>query len=417
MDASVSVSTAATAVGAALATSLGLLLLVGSADSREEDLPRTTVPPIDGVARTLLTKIPRGWPRFIGNTPMVRIASVSEETGCEILGKAEMWNPCGSSKDRIALRAVCDAIACGKLRPGGTVIEGTSGSTGISLARLCRFLGLRCEVFVQDDASADKIASLERSGATVVKVKAQSIVSSEHYVNQARRRGLDPGCFFVDQFETCSNLRAHEDTTGPEILQQTRGRVDAFVMGAGTGGMLAGVSRFLKRRLKPEDATSSKAPPPTDGDDLASRLRAAISRSGVAVVLADVTGSALYHRVQHGVAYATQQSERRVRRHRYDTIVEGIGLDRVTSNMRRALVDAAQLVDDRDAVDMSRRLARDDGLFVGSTSAVHVEAARRVALALGPGHTIVTVLCDSGERHTSRFWSDEFLRSCGILTE
>jgi len=385
-------------------------------------LPPTTVPPADDIAKAMLVRAGRAWPSLVGKTPLIRIACLSEETGCEILGKAEHLNPGGSPKDRVVFRAVCDAVALGKLRPGGVVVEGTSGSTGISLAALARCMGLRCEVFVQDDASGDKVAALRRLGAAVTLVPSQSIVSPAHYVNQARRRGQEPGCLFVDQFETACNVRAHEEGTGREVLAAAE-RVHAFVMGAGTGGMLAGVSRTLKRHrggraeaAEPAgsggvDAAERPSAPPGLGD----RLRAAVARSGVCVVLADPSGSALFHRAQHGTAFAEEQSERTVRRHRYDTVVEGIGLDRVTSNLRRAVLDAAVRVSDAEAVAMSRRLAEHEGLFLGSTAAVHCEAARRVALALGPGHTVVTVLCDGGERHTTRFWSDDYLRDAGVL--
>ncbi|KAA0150040.1 hypothetical protein FNF29_05481 [Cafeteria roenbergensis] len=411
----------------------------------------------------MLARAARSWPALVGATTLIRVASLSEETGCEILVKAEHLNPVGSPKDRVALRAVCDAVACGRLRPGGTIVEGTSGSTGISLAALARCIGLRCEVFVQDDASSDKVAALRRLGAEVVLVPAQSIVSRDHYVNRARARGAEPGCLFVDQFETACNARAHEEGTGPEILAAVPGgRVHAFVMGAGTGGTLAGVSRALKRARggDPAPATScgnaagcggelAAAGAPADvprsaeaaagravessaaaaggaagaaGPDaltssMAARIRDAVKRTGVAVVLADPPGSALYHRAAHGTAFAEEQAERTVRRNRYDTVVEGIGLDRVTANLRRAVLDAAVRVSDEEAVAMSRRLAERDGLFLGSTSAVHCEAARQVALALGPGHTVVTMACDSGERHTTRFWSDTFLRDAGLLPQ
>lgn len=397
----------------------------------------------------MLARAAKSWPSLVGSTSLIRVGSLSEETGCEVLVKAEHLNPAGSPKDRVALRAVCDAVACGRLRPGGTIVEGTSGSTGISLAALARCIGLRCEVFVQDDASSDKVAALRRLGAEVVLVPAQSIVSSGHYVNRARARGAEPGCLFVDQFETACNARAHEEGTGAEILAEVPGgRVHAFVMGAGTGGTLAGVSRTLKRarggELRPaavpggvsrtavcsSDACGSAVKAgggvpsgtgDTEGgtlsDTMAARVRDAVERTGVAVVLADPPGSALFHRAAHGTAFAEEQAERTVRRNRYDTVVEGIGLDRVTANLRRAILDAAVRVRDEEAVAMSRRLAERDGLFLGSTSAVHAVAARQVALALGPGHTVVTVACDSGERHTTRFWCDEFLKSAGLLPD
>jgi cysteine synthase len=197
-----------------------------------------------------------------------------------------------------------------------------------------------------------------------------------------------PGsAIFCDQFETASNFAAHHATTGPEIWAQTGGRVDAFVMGAGTGGTLAGVATYLKQR-----------------------------HPGVLALLADPPGSCLFNRVIHGVAFAPQQAERSLRRHRYDTIVEGVGCDRLTANFRRGLdcIDGAHQVSDRETVEMSRYLLRNDGLFVGSSTAMQCVAAVRAARRLGPGHTVVTLLCDSGHRHLSRFWNAEFISAAGL---
>jgi cysteine synthase A len=309
----------------------------------------------------------------VGGTPLVLLTSLSERTGCRLFAKLELLNPGGSIKDRVAWQAVLDAERAGLLRPGSTIVEGTSGSTGISLAFVARARGYRCHLVVPDDMSADKMRLLEALGARVEVVKPASIVNDGHYVNRARALAASlPGGVFIDQFENSSNWRAHVRTTGPEIWRQCGGELDAFVMSAGTGGTIAGVSRYLKAR-----------------------------RPSIRVILAEPPGSSLHHRVRHGVAYAPQQAERTLRRHRYDTLVEGVGADRVTSNFARALIDDAIRVPDEETVEMARALLRDEALFVGSSSALNAVAAVRTAEALGPGHTIVTVFCDGGQRYTS----------------
>jgi cysteine synthase A len=311
---------------------------------------------------------------LIGNTPLVHLRSLSEATGCTILAKAEFLNPGGSSKDRVALAIVREAEAAGRLLPGGTIVEATAGSTGISLALVARACGYRCLLVTADDTSPEKIKLIRSLGAQLEVVKPASIANPEHPVNVARRRAaeLGHGSIFCDQFENLANMRAHERTTGREVWEQTRGAIDAFVMGAGTGGTIAGVSRYVKAR-----------------------------KPSVRVYLADPPGSALYHRVVHGVLYTSQQQERSARRHRYDTIMEGVGCDRVTANFASALVDGAFRVLDDESVAMARLLLEKEGLFVGGSSAMHAVAAVRAAQELGPGHTIVTVLCDGGQRYLS----------------
>ncbi|KAJ1625815.1 tryptophan synthase beta subunit-like PLP-dependent enzyme [Pavlovales sp. CCMP2436] len=307
----------------------------------------------------------------VGQTPLVELRSLSARTGCRILAKLELLNPGGSIKDRVAWRAVIDAERAGTLRRGGTIVEGTSGSTGISLAFVARARGYGCHLVVPDDMSADKLRLLEALGAVVEVVKPASIVNEGHYVNRARAAAAAlPGGVFIEQFENPSNFDVHFETTGPEIWEQTGGRIDAFVMGAGTGGTIAGVSQCLKAR----DA----------------RVR---------VVLADPPGSSLHRRVRHGVAWAPQQVERTLKRHRYDTLVEGVGSDRVTGNFARAAIDDALLVPDEDTVQMAHALLRDEALFVGASGAMNCVAALRTAQALGPGHTVVTVICDGGQRY------------------
>ena len=260
-----------------------------------------------------------GYAALIGNTPLVELKSLSRLTGRTILVKCEHLNPGGTGKDRIARAILAEAEANGYLKPGGTVVEGTSGSTGIALAALCASRGYCCLIVMPDDQADEKKHLLERFGASVTQVKTAAIANPSHYVQQAKRLAQQvPGAFFANQFENLANFRAHLSTTGPEIWEQARGRVDAFVMSAGTGGTIAGVSQYL-RQMNP----------------------------AVKTVLADPPGSSLFHWAKHGVCWAPQQAERRVRKHRYDTIAEGIGLDRITANLGEALIDDAIRVADQ----------------------------------------------------------------------
>ena len=333
---------------------------------------------------------------LVGCTPMVRLESVSAETGCTVLAKCEHLNPGGTSKDRVALELVLDAEARGELRAGGTVVEGTSGSTGISLAQVCRARGYRCVIVMPDDQAVEKYRLLELLGAEVVLVRPAAIVNEGHYVNVARRVAREmAGGFFANQFENEANWRAHRAQTGPELWAQTGGCVDAFVMSAGTGGTIAGVGRFLR-------GAWAAAQPERRG------------RAPVQIVLADPQGSSLLHKVNDGVLFCPEQAERRLRRHRDDSIVEGVGIDRLTANFAQAVVDRALRVTDQEVVDMSRRLLREEGLFCSSSSALNVAAARRVALELGPGHTVLTVLCGSGVREQSKLYNAEYLAGRGL---
>ncbi|KAJ1966766.1 Cysteine synthase 2 [Dimargaris xerosporica] len=378
-------------------------------------------------------RVVEGIAGLIGNTPMVRIPSLSEATGCDIYAKAEFLNPGGSPKDRVALTMVETAELTGQLIPytDGCLFEGTVRSTGISLAMIARAKGYRCHIVMPDDQAQEKYALLERLNATVEKVRPVSIVNSNHFVNVARRRAREysqktsttaslPGeshhfhrphaahrghhqGYFADQFENPANFAAHFNQTGPEIYRQMRGQLDAFVAGAGTGGTLAGITRYLKPRLP--------------------QLK---------IVLADPTGSGLFHRIKHGVLYSPLEAEGTRRRHQVDTVVEGIGINRITRNFAKVLeprpasasasaaalpwVDDAVHVTDAQAVLMARYLVNTEGLFVGSSSAVNCVAAVRTAQQLGPGHTIVTVLCDSGQRHLTKFWNDEYLQALNLPT-
>lgn len=326
----------------------------------------------------------------IGNTPLVKIRSLSEATGRTILAKAEFLNGAGGSpKDRVALNMIQVAEEQGLLTPGqgDTIYEGTVGSTGISLATLARARGYRAHICMPNDQATEKSTLLHHLGATVERVSPAPITSPDHFVNLARRRAREHTAststtsrgFFADQFESPANYQAHVKTTGPEILRQTGGSIDAFVAGAGTGGTVAGVAKFLKETARLTD------------------LR---------VVLADPQGSGLYNKVRHGVMYASTEREGTRRRQQVDTMVEGIGINRITENFEagRELIDDAVRVTDEQACRMARWLVEHDGIFVGSSSAVNCVAAVVTALSMPAGSVVVTMLCDSGTRHLSKFW-------------
>lgn len=327
----------------------------------------------------------------IGNTPLLKIRSLSEATGRTILAKAEFLNGAGNSpKDRVALNMIIEAEGRGLLVPGrgDTIYEGTVGSTGISLATLARARGYRAHICMPDDQALEKSDLLHHLGAAVERVAVAPITSPEHFVNRARRLAeehearLGDGSrgFFANQFESTANWQAHFRTTGPEILDQTDGHLDAFVAGAGTGGTVSGVARYLK-----EEA------------GLGGRVR---------VVLADPQGSGLYNKVRHGVMYSSTEREGTRRRQQVDSIVEGVGVNRVTANFEagRDMIDDAVKVTDEQACRMARWLVENDGIFVGSSSSVNCTAAVVAAMKLPPGSRVVTVLCDSGTRHLSKFW-------------
>jgi len=313
----------------------------------------------------------------IGRTPLIRLRRLSDETGCEILGKAEFMNPGGSVKDRAARGIILDAERRGVLKPGGVVVEGTAGNTGIGLAHVCNARGYRCIIVMPDNQSPEKYGLIEALGAEVRRVKTVPYSDPNHYQKVAGRLADElPGAIWSNQFDNTANRRAHVQTTGPEIWEQTEGQIDAFVAASGTGGTVAGVSEFLKSR-------SAK----------------------VRTVLADPPGSSLYEYIRHGVVKATGSG----------SITEGIGIGRVTANMQGAPVDDAVHVEDRETVHYVYRLLREEGLFVSSTSGINVAAAVRVAREMGPGHTIVTVLCDSGAKYLSRLFNREWLAQKGLL--
>jgi cysteine synthase len=322
-----------------------------------------------------------GFADAIGNTPLIRLDRFSEETGCEILGKAEFMNPGGSVKDRAARAIIEDAERSGRLKPGGTVVEGTAGNTGIGLAHVCNARGYRCVIVMPDNQSNEKYQMIETLGAEVLRVKTVPYSDPNHYQKIAMRLAQEmPDAIWANQFDNIANRDAHERTTGPEIWQQTGGRLDAFVASTGTGGTLGGISRYLKRV---STETGRK----------------------VQTVLADPQGSSLYHWLRHGELKATGPS----------SITEGIGIGRVTANLEGAPLDDALHVTDVECVRTVYRLLREEGLFLGSTSGVNVAAAVQIAKRLGPGHTIVTILCDNGAKYQSRLFNRKWLAEKGLL--
>ncbi|WP_341580877.1 cysteine synthase A [Marinobacter metalliresistant] len=317
-----------------------------------------------------------GFAGAVGNTPLIRLRGFSEETGCEILGKAEFMNPGGSVKDRAALSILRVAEERGELRPGGTVVEGTAGNTGIGLAHLCNARGYRCVIVIPETQSREKIDLLRTLGAEVHTVPARPYKDPDNYQKVARRMaGEMDNAIWANQFDNTANRDAHYATTGPEVWTQTNGSVDTFVAATGTGGTLAGVARYLKER--------------------SGRVR---------IVLADPSGSALYHYVRTGTLEVMGDG----------SITEGIGTSRVTANLEGTPIDDACLIEDQEAVTCVYRLLREEGLFLGSSSGINVAAAVRVARELGPGHTIVTVLCDGGGRYYSRLFNPQWLQQKGL---
>jgi cysteine synthase A len=312
----------------------------------------------------------------IGNTPLLRLRRLSERTGCEILGKAEFLNPGGSVKDRAALYIIRDAIERGTLKPGGVIVEGTAGNTGIGLALVGRALGYRCVIVMPDTQSQEKQELLRICGAELRLVPAVPYKDPNNYVRYSGRlaeelnRSEPNGAIWANQFDNVANRYGHVVSTGPEIWQQTGGRVDGFVCAVGTGGTLAGVSLALKER-KPD----------------------------VRVALADPMGAALYNFYTRGELKAEGSS-----------ITEGIGQGRVTANLEGFTPDEAYQIPDDEAYDVVFDLLRDEGLLLGGSSGINVAGAVRLAKSMGPGHTIVTILADGGERYKSKQFNPRFLR-------
>ena len=313
---------------------------------------------------------------LVGNTPLLRLNRVSDATGCEILGKCEFLNPGGSVKDRAALAIITDAEEKGLLRPGGTIVEGTAGNTGIGLALVGNTRGYRTVIVIPDTQSQEKMDMLRLVGADLRPVPAVPYKDPNNYVKLSGRMAEDlartepNGAIWANQFDNTANRMGHYRTTGPEIWAQTDGKVDAFTCAVGTGGTLAGVGMYLKER-----------------------------NPSVRIVLADPMGAALYHHYKHGELKAEGSS-----------ITEGIGQGRITANLDGAPIDDAYQITDAEALPYIFDLVLDEGLVLGGSSAINIASAVRVARDLGPGHVIVTLLCDYGTRYQSKLFNPEFLR-------
>lgn len=316
-------------------------------------------------------QVRRGFSETIGNTPLVRIRSLSELTGCDILGKAEFLNPGGSVKDRPAWTIIRQAEKTGALKPGGTVVEGTAGNTGIGIAHICNARGYKCVIYMPDNQAPQKADILSTLGAEVRLVPPVPYKDENNYQRQAGRyaASLD-GAIWANQFDNTDNLLAHYESTGPEIWEQTDGNVDAFVCSVGTGGTIAGVSQFLKER-----------------------------NESVQVVLSDCMGSALHNYVTTGETVMWPGP----------SITEGIGNSRVTDNFAQARVDWSSQVTDQEMVDMVFMLLRKEGWFLGSSSGINLCGAVAVAGKMGRGKTIVTILADSGTKYQERLFNSEWL--------
>lgn len=320
--------------------------------------------------------IKEGFIGTIGNTPLIRLNSFSEETGCEILGKAEFLNPGGSVKDRAALYIIQQAEAQGLLKPGGTVVEGTAGNTGIGLAHICNAKGYKCVIVIPDTQSQEKMDALRTLGAEVRAVPAVPYKDDNNYVKLSGRIAQEmDNAIWANQFDNLANRQAHYKTTGKEIWEQTDHKIDAWVASTGTGGTFAGVSLFLKDQ-----------------------------NPNIKCVLADPMGSGLYSYVKTGEIKIEGNS-----------ITEGIGNSRITANMEDVVIDDAIQIDDQEAVRVIYQLLQKEGLFMGGSVGINVGAAIALAKKLGAGHTIVTVLCDGGARYQSRLYNREWLNSKGLI--
>ncbi len=319
---------------------------------------------------------------LIGNTPLIRLKRASEETGCTILGKAEFLNPGQSVKDRAALGIIRDAEKHEALRPGGVIVEGTAGNTGIGLAMVGAILGYRVKIVVPRTQSEEKKIAIRMLGAELIEVDAVPYANPNNYVHYSRRLAEElaesepHGAIWANQFDNVANRDIHTETTGPEIWEQTAGEVDGFTCAVGTGGTIAGVAAALKKRKK-----------------------------DVVCAISDPGGSKIYQWVKTGELETEGGS-----------ITEGIGQGRVTTNLEGAEIDDAFRIPDEEMLDIVFRLTIEEGLCLGGSSGINVAGAMRLAKQLGPGHTIVTVLCDYGNRYASKLFNPEFLRSKNLPT-
>jgi len=319
-------------------------------------------------------KIRDGFVGTIGNTPLIRLRAASEFTGCNILGKAEFLNPGGSVKDRAALYMILDAEQRGALKPGGTIVEGTAGNTGIGLALVGNARGYRTVIIIPNTQSPEKKDMLRLCGAELREVPAVPYKDPNNYVHVSERVAKEMGAFWANQWDNTANRDGHYRSTGPEIWEQTEGRVDGFTCAIGTGGTLAGVSKFLKEKNP--------------------RIR---------TVAADPMGAAMYSWIKHKELKSEGSS-----------VTEGIGLGRVTGNVKDAPIDDAYQIPDSEAIPLLFELLKNEGLCLGGSSAINVAGAIRLAKALGPGHTVVTILADSGTRYQSKLFNPEFLKAKGL---
>lgn len=325
-------------------------------------------------------EIRNGLVEAIGNTPLIKLKRASEATGCTILGKAEFLNPGQSVKDRAALFIIQDAVARGQLRPGGVIVEGTAGNTGIGLALVGNALGFRSVIVIPETQSQEKKDMLRLAGATLVEVPAVAYANPNNYVKVSGRlaealAATEPnGAVWANQFDNVANRLAHIETTGPEIWAQTNGKVDGFVCAVGTGGTLAGTGIALKAR-----------------------------NPAIRIGLADPFGAALYSYYTTGELKAEGSS-----------ITEGIGQGRITANLEGAPIDCAYQIGDAEAVEIVFDLLEHEGLCLGGSSGINVAGAIRLAKEFGPGHTIVTILCDFGTRYQSKLFNPDFLREKGL---
>lgn len=314
---------------------------------------------------------------LIGGTPLIKLKRASEETGCTILGKAEFLNPGQSVKDRAALGIIRDAEASGALKPGGVIVEGTAGNTGIGLAMVGAARGYRCKIVIPRTQSQEKKDAILGYGAELVEVDAVPYANPNNYVHYSRRLAEElaeteaSGAIWANQFDNVANRAIHVETTGPEIWSQTDGEVDGFSCAVGTGGTLAGVTMALKDR-----------------------------NGAVRTAAADPGGSKIFSLIKTGEAETEGGS-----------ITEGIGQGRITANLEGAPIDDAYRIDDREALDIIFKLVQEEGLCLGGSSGINIAGAKRLARDLGPGSTVVTILCDYGNRYASKLFNPDFLRS------
>lgn len=312
---------------------------------------------------------------LIGNTPLLRLNGASNLTGCEILGKAEFLNPGQSVKDRAALSIIRAAEADGSLQPGGVVVEGTAGNTGIGLAMVCSALGYRCKIVMPRTQSQEKKDAVKLLGAELIEVDAVPYANPDNYVHFSERLAKEtPNAIWANQFDNTANRDAHIYTTGPEIFEQTQGKVDGFICAVGSGGTLGGVSLALKSR-----------------------------NPKIQIGVADPFGSKMFSYFNNGTLEAEGGS-----------ITEGIGQGRITENLKDIIVDKAYQISDKEALEVIFELNQLEGICLGGSSGINVAGAIRMAREMGPGHTIVTILCDYGQRYQSKVYNPEFLREKGL---